>query len=70
VFFYTPGAPKRELGALADQSYSTVEAAIAALLEGLPEGCARGPDPEGPYAYARVDGQAEAEREPALTSSF
>jgi nickel-dependent lactate racemase len=70
VFFYTPGAPKRELGALADQSYSTVEAAIAALLEGLPKDARVALIPEGPYAYARVDGQAEAEREPALTSSF
>ncbi len=70
VFFYTPGAPKRELGALADQSYSSVEAAIAALLAALPKDARVALIPEGPYAYARVDGQAEAEREPALTSSF
>ena len=70
VFFYTPGAPKRELGALADQSYSSVEAAIAALLAALPKDARVVLIPEGPYAYARVEGEAEAEREPALTSSF
>lgn len=70
VFFYTPGAQKEELGALADQSYSSVEAAIAALLAALPKDARVVLIPEGPYAYARVEGEAEAEREPALTSSF
>jgi nickel-dependent lactate racemase len=68
VLFYTPGAPNKKLGCLEDQSYPSAQAAIAALLAGLPKDALVALIPEGPYAYARV--VDEAEREPALTSSF
>lgn len=68
VLFYTPGAPREELGALADQSYPTAEAAIAALLAGLPKDARVALIPEGPYTYARVAGEPEAEPQTALAS--
>ncbi len=61
VFFYTPGAPKEKLGSLADRSYPSAEAAIAALLAGLPKDACVALIPEGPYAYARVAGEEEPE---------
>jgi nickel-dependent lactate racemase len=74
LFFYTPGlyksgAAKDQLGALAASSYPTAEAAVAALLHGLPENARVALVPEGPYAFARVQSEPEADREPAPISS-
>ena len=55
LLFYTPGVTKRQVGALAQTSYTDLEAAIHAALEGLPPGALVALVPEGPYVYARVD---------------
>jgi nickel-dependent lactate racemase len=54
VFFYTPGADREQLGALAANRCSTAEAAIGASLRGLASDALVALIPEGPYAYARV----------------
>ncbi|MFP5228027.1 MAG: nickel-dependent lactate racemase [Acidobacteriota bacterium] len=66
VLFYAPGAAKDQLGSLAGRSYASPGAAIAALLAGVPKDAQVALIPEGPYAYARVE--READREPALSS--
>jgi len=53
LFFYTPGVKNEQLGALAQDSYSDVETAIAAVLEGLPKNSKIALVPQGPYAFAR-----------------
>lgn len=54
LFFYAPGASKQQLGALAERSFSNMEAAITNTLEGLPSGATVALVPDGPYAFARV----------------
>jgi nickel-dependent lactate racemase len=56
LFFYTPGVRKEDMGSLAERSYSNLDAAIAAVLHGLPENARIALVPEGPYAFARVAG--------------
>jgi len=53
LFFYTPGVKSEQLGALAQNSYSDVEKAIAATLKDLPENSTVALVPEGPYVFAR-----------------
>lgn len=54
LFFYAPGATKQQLGALAERSFSDLEAAIASTLAGLPAGSKVALVPDGPYAFAHV----------------
>jgi nickel-dependent lactate racemase len=60
LFFYIPGIPKERLGNLASRSYDSPEAAVAAVLDGLPAGARVALVPEGPYVFARAEeGAAE-----------
>jgi len=54
LFFYTPGISPDELGAYGSRSFDTPEAAVAALLDGLPADAKIAVIPDGPYAFARV----------------
>jgi nickel-dependent lactate racemase len=54
IFFYTHGVSKHQLGGLGDSAYDTVNAAVAALLTGLPSGARVALVPEGPYTFARA----------------
>jgi nickel-dependent lactate racemase len=54
LFFYTPGVNKNQIGALAENSFSDLEDAIAAVLNNLPSGARVALVPDGPYAFARV----------------
>ena len=53
LLFYTPGAPKEELGSLGALAFSALDEAVAALVSGLPSGARVALLPEGPYTYAR-----------------
>lgn len=55
LFFYVPGVPVEQLGGLAPRCYGDIESAVAAALDGLPDGTRVALVPEGPYVYARVD---------------
>jgi nickel-dependent lactate racemase len=54
LFFYVPGVSKKHLGGLAERSFDTLEAAVSAVVCGLPTGSRVAVVPEGPYVYARV----------------
>ena len=54
LFFYTPGISPDELGAYGSRSFDSPEAAVAALLDGLPADAKIAVIPDGPYAFARV----------------
>jgi nickel-dependent lactate racemase len=54
IFFYTPGVSKKQIGALAENSFSNLDDAIAAVLSNLPSGAHVALVPDGPYAFARV----------------
>ena len=54
ILTYTPGVSRQDLGALGAQSFLSAEAAVEALLRGLPQNARVAVIPEGPYAYARV----------------
>jgi lactate racemase len=54
LLFYTPGAPAQELGNLRANAFPTLDAAVAALLDGLPSGARIALVPEGPYTFARA----------------
>lgn len=56
LLFYTPGVTKAQLGSLGADSFATVDAAVAALLDGLPKDALVALVPEGPYTYARANG--------------
>jgi nickel-dependent lactate racemase len=53
LFFYTPGVSPAELGSLAPRAFSSLDQAIAALLDGLSPNALVVLVPEGPYTYAR-----------------
>ncbi len=55
LFFFTPGVSRGSMGFLADWAYRTVEEAVAAVLDGLPEGARVALVPEGPYTFARAE---------------
>jgi lactate racemase len=54
LFFYIPGVPRAALAGLAPYTYATAEAAVAAVLHGLPPNARVALIPEGPYVFARV----------------
>lgn len=54
LFFYTPGIAPEELGAYGSRWFDSPEAAVAALLDGLPRDAQIAVIPDGPYAFARV----------------
>ena len=56
LFFFTPGVSRGQLGFLGDWAYGSVDEAVAAVLEGLPDGARVALVPEGPYAFARAAG--------------
>jgi nickel-dependent lactate racemase len=53
LYFYTPGISAAQVGCLGPRVYGSLDAAIAAVLEGLPQGALVTLVPEGPYTYAR-----------------
>jgi nickel-dependent lactate racemase len=55
LFFYLPGLPKEKLGNLSSRCFASPEAAVAAVLDGLPAGARVALVPEGPYVFARAD---------------
>jgi nickel-dependent lactate racemase len=55
LFFFTPGVSKGSMGFLADRAYSTLQEAVAAALDGLPEGARVALVPEGPYTFAQAE---------------
>jgi lactate racemase len=55
LYFYTPGVRPEELGSLAPRVFGTLDAAVAALLEGLPADALVVLVPEGPYTFARPE---------------
>lgn len=54
VLLYTPGIAKDELGALGASYFSSVDAAVRALIADLPESPRIALIPDGPYTFARV----------------
>ena len=55
LFFFTPGVTRGQLGFLGAWAYSTLEEAVAATLDGLPDGARVALVPEGPYTFARAE---------------
>jgi nickel-dependent lactate racemase len=55
LYFYTPGVTKGQMGFLATWAYSSVAEAVAATLDGLPQGARVALVPEGPYTFARAE---------------
>lgn len=55
LFFFTPGVTRSQLGFLGDWAYKTLEEAVAAVLDGLPDGARVALVPEGPYTFARAE---------------
>jgi lactate racemase len=53
LYFYTPGIRAAQVGSLGPRVYEDLDAAVAAVLEGLPQGALVTLVPEGPYTYAR-----------------
>jgi len=53
LFFYTPGVSAEQLGSLALRTFSSLDQAIAALLDGLAPDALVMLVPDGPYTYAR-----------------
>jgi nickel-dependent lactate racemase len=64
LFFYIPGVKNSQLGKLAERCYPSGQAAVRAVLDGLPTGARVALVPEGPYVYARVP-EDSAELAPA-----
>ena len=54
LLFYTPGVPPEAAGALAGRMYSSPDAAVRALMDGLRPGARVLVIPEGPYVFAKV----------------
>jgi nickel-dependent lactate racemase len=54
IFFYTPGVTADQMGAFGSRHFDDAEAAVRALLEGLPANARVALIPEGPYTFARV----------------
>jgi lactate racemase len=55
LFFFVPGVPNDQLGALASRCFPDWQSAVDAVLKGLPARARVALVPEGPYVYARVD---------------
>jgi lactate racemase len=58
LFLYVPGLAKERLGGLASRCFWDAKSAVDAVLRGLPAGARVALVPEGPYVYARVEGEA------------
>ena len=56
LLYYVPGLPAEYQGRLWGRSFATPEAAVAALLEGLPREARVAVIPEGPYVLASCSG--------------
>jgi lactate racemase len=54
LFFYTPGATKEKLGSLAQNAFTNLDDAVAALTSRLSKGARIALVPEGPYTFARA----------------
>lgn len=54
VLYYVPGLPREYHGGLWGRAFETPEAAVEALLAGLPAGASVAVIPEGPYVLARA----------------
>jgi nickel-dependent lactate racemase len=54
LLIYAPGTRPEQLGSLRRTSYSSSEAAVSSLLDGLPDGATVAVVPDGPYAFARA----------------
>ena len=54
VSFYTPGVTKRQIGALAENYFAELPAALEYVLRDLPQDALVALVPEGPYVYARL----------------
>jgi lactate racemase len=54
LYFYTPGVTKSQIGALGENYYADLDAAVAAAVDSLQPGSRVALVPEGPYVYARV----------------
>jgi hypothetical protein len=61
LHFYTPGVTRGQFGFLAESAYGSLEEAVAATLDGLPEGARVALVPEGPYTFARAEETVAAE---------
>ena len=55
LFFFTPGVTRSQLGFLGDWAYKSLEEAVVAVLDGLPDGARVALVPEGPYTFARAE---------------
>jgi nickel-dependent lactate racemase len=55
LYFFTPGVSKAQMGKLGERAYETLDAALAAVLDGLPPRSRVALVPEGPYAFARAE---------------
>jgi lactate racemase len=58
VLLYAPNLSKESLGAFGSNYFSSLEAAMTALLGDLPENARVAVIPDGPYTYARVGAKA------------
>jgi len=55
VFVYAPRVARDQLGCVGARTFDRLEDAIAATLDGLPEGARVALVPEGPYTFARAE---------------
>jgi len=60
LYFYVPGVPREALGQLGTKAFGTLDAALEAVLYGLPPGAHIVLVPEGPYTFARAVAPANA----------
>jgi lactate racemase len=54
LFFYAPGVTKDQLGCLGSRLFTDIQHAVAAVLDGVPNGARVVLVPDGPYAFARA----------------
>ena len=68
TLFYVPGVSPEAAGGLADRFFPTPQAAIEALLCGLPPHCTVAVIPEGPYVFAQLKQDSQQLTAPAAGS--
>ncbi len=54
LYFYTPGVSKAQVGCLGERTFSDLNEAVAAVLQGLPANARVVLVPDGPYTFARA----------------
>jgi lactate racemase len=54
IFYYVPGLPKEYQDAFGANTFSSLETALRAFMNGLPAGATVAVIPEGPYVLARA----------------